>query len=69
MRSGKGRASSMPPAMAAAPSSSVGVRPTMSDSAPHTAEPMANEPSAASVCSAVARARTHGGTLVCVAVL
>ncbi len=30
---------------------------------------MANEPSAHSVCSATARERTHGGALVCVAVL
>jgi hypothetical protein len=37
--------------------------------APQKAEPMANEPSAHSVCMAVARARTQGGTLVWVAVL
>jgi hypothetical protein len=41
----------------------------MSDSAPQKAEPMAKEPSAHSVCMAVARARTQGGTLVWVAVL
>jgi hypothetical protein len=69
MRSGNGRASSRPAAIAAAAASSVGVRPNRSDSAPQNAEPIANEPSAASVCSAVARARTQGGTLVWVAVL
>ena len=69
MRSGKGRASSSPAAIATAAMSRAGVRPRMSDSRPQNAEPMANEPSALSVCNAVARARTQGGTLVCVAVL
>ena len=43
--------------------------PTTPDTAPQNAEPMANEPSALSVCSATARERTHGGALVWVAVL
>ena len=37
--------------------------------APQNAEPSANEPSAHSTCIAAARERTHGGALVCVAVL
>ena len=69
MRSGKGLASSSPAAMQAAATLSAKLRLVMSDSAPQKAEQMANEPSAHSVCMASARARTHIGTLVCVAVL
>ena len=43
--------------------------PNRLDSAPQNAEPIAKEPSAQTVCNAVARARTQGGALVCVAVL
>ena len=69
MRSGNGRASATPAAIATAATSSAGVSPMRSDTAPQKAEPMAKEPRAHSVCIAVARARTQGGTLVCVAVL
>ena len=43
--------------------------PTMPDTAPHPADPIANEPSAHSVCIEAARARTHTGALVWVAAL
>ena len=69
MRSGKGRASSTPAAMLAAAQVNAKVRLVMSDKAPQNAEPQANAPSAHSVCMANARARTHSGTLVWVAVL
>ena len=49
--------------MKAAARPSASGRPTMSLQAPQNAEPMANEPSALQR-SAVARARTLGGTLV-----
>src|SRR5688572_33149492 len=69
MRSGKNRTSTSPPSMAADAASSVGASPTMSASAPQAAEQMANDPSAHTMCIDTARARTHGGELVCVAVL
>ena len=69
MRSGKRRASSMPAAMHTAAMHSVAGRSIRLDIAPQKAEPIANEPSALSVCIAFARDRTQGGTLVWVAVL
>jgi hypothetical protein len=45
------------------------LKPAMSDTAPQNAEPMAKEPSEATICSATARERTQGGALACVAVL
>ena len=44
-------------------------RPIKSAKAPQIAEPRAKDPNALSVCMATARALTHDGTLVCVAVL
>ena len=69
MRNGNGRASSSPAAMQTAAVHNVAGKPTRPDNAPQNAEPMANEPSALKVCMAVARERTQGGALVCVAVL
>ena len=45
------------------------MRPTRSDEAPQNAEPMAKAPSAATMCMATARERTHCGALAWVAVL
>jgi hypothetical protein len=69
MRSGKRRASSKPASHAHGGQRQRGLTGPRSDRAPQKAEPMAKAPSAHSVCIAVARARTQGGTLVCVAVL
>ena len=69
MRSGKRRASSRLSVIKPAAVSSAACRPTMPATAPHSAEPSANGPSALSTCNAVARLRTHCGALVWVAVL
>ena len=69
MRSGNGRASAEPATMHTAATHSVKGRPNSPDSAPQMAEPMAKLPSAPTVCSAIARARTQGGALDWVAVL
>src|SRR5207249_5512645 len=65
----KGRAKAMLAIIAAAARHKVAVSPSNPETAPHRAEPMANEPSAHNVCSEAARARTQGGALVCVAAL
>jgi hypothetical protein len=69
MRSGNGLASSRPASIATVAASSATVRLVSPATAPHSAEPSAKDPSADSTCSAAARERTHGGALVCVAVL
>ncbi len=68
-RRGNGRASSRPAAISRLAATSAGVRPARSETAPQKAEPMAKAPSEATMCSATARERTHGGALACVALL
>ena len=69
MRSGNGRASSMPASIVSVAIVSAACRPKALDTTPQNAEPNANAPSADSACNAAARERTQGGALVCVAVL
>src|SRR5215213_8240369 len=69
IRKGNQRARNVHAIISAAAKQSATISPNRPDSAPHTAEPSANEPSAQRTCSATARARTQGGALVWVAVL
>jgi hypothetical protein len=59
----------MPASIVSVASVSAACKPKALDTAPQNAEPNANGPSAESACNAAARERTHGGALVCVAVL
>src|SRR5436190_16279344 len=69
MRRGNGLASAMPASIVSAARVNAACKPNTLDTTPQNAEPKANAPSAESACSAAARERTHGGALVCVAVL
>ena len=59
----------MPASIVSVASVSAACKPKALDIAPQKAEPKANAPSADRACNAAARERTHGGALVCVAVL
>src|SRR5690349_15916327 len=69
IRRGNQRARTMPAVIETAAVLRATPRPATPDTAPQNADPIANEPSALTVCNATARERTHGGALVCVAVL
>jgi hypothetical protein len=69
MRRGNSGPSNEPASMAAAARHSAVGKLARLASAPHKAEPSANEPRADNTCKAEARERTQGGALPCVAVL